>query len=178
MYREPKVPEAGVSVEECLDGPARITSKELAPVHSVNSGIHQYACSTSRRMDADLVKSALMCTARLKNSLAKCLKRMVTKVQWLCWKLHDNWVAYFKLWSRRSLHPFYGRAQTYGNRSDHQGRRTFETKIHRLEWLAQVILIRVTPVLQNLRIGLRKRRNGESDVPVKQRGGWLKASWN
>ena len=25
---------------------------------------------------------------------------------------------------------------------------------------------------QNLRIGLKKRRNGKSDVPVKQRGGW------
>ena len=37
---------------------------------------------------------------------------------------------------------------------------------------------RKPPMLQNLRIGLRKRRNGKSDVPVKQRGGWLKASSN
>ena len=28
-------------------------------------------------------------------------------------RLHDNWVAYFKIWSRRSLQRFYGRAQTY-----------------------------------------------------------------
>ena len=28
------------------------------------------------------------------------------------------------------------------------------------------------PTLQNLRIGLRRRRNGKSDVPVKQRGSW------
>ena len=48
----------------------------------------------------------------------------------------------------------------------------------RHEWLAQVILISVIPMLQNLRIGLRNRRNGKSDVPVKQRGGWLKASQN
>ena len=41
-------------------------------------------CSTSPRMDVDLVKSALMRIARLMNSLAKGLKRMVTKVQWLC----------------------------------------------------------------------------------------------
>ena len=32
------------------------------------------------------------------------------------------------------------------------------------------------PMSQNLRIGLRKRRNGKSDVPVKQRGGWPQAS--
>ena len=33
MRREPEVPEARVPVAECLDGPARITSKELAPIH-------------------------------------------------------------------------------------------------------------------------------------------------
>ena len=58
-------------------------------------------------------ENALMLTARLMNSLAKGLQRMVTKVQWLCWKLHDNWVTYFRIWSRRSLHRFCGRAHTY-----------------------------------------------------------------
>ena len=32
-HREPKVPEEKVPVVECLDGVARITSKELAPLH-------------------------------------------------------------------------------------------------------------------------------------------------
>ena len=54
MHREPEVREAKVRVEECLDGPARITSKELAPIHSVKSGILQNACSTSPRMDSDV----------------------------------------------------------------------------------------------------------------------------
>ena len=35
MHREPEVPDARVPVVECLDGPARITSKELAPIHSM-----------------------------------------------------------------------------------------------------------------------------------------------
>ena len=47
--REPQVPEESVRVVERLDGPARITSKELAPIHSVRSGILQNACSTSPR---------------------------------------------------------------------------------------------------------------------------------
>ena len=34
-HREPEVPEERVPVVECLDGLARITSKELAPIHSV-----------------------------------------------------------------------------------------------------------------------------------------------
>ena len=34
-HREPEVPEAGVPVVECLDGLARITSKELAITHFV-----------------------------------------------------------------------------------------------------------------------------------------------
>ena len=48
--------------------------------------------------------------------------------------------AYLKTWSRRSLHRFDGRAQTYENRSDVFDSQkpsyvmlTFETKIHRLE---------------------------------------------
>ena len=35
MRREREVPVEEAPVEECLDGPARITSKELAPFHSV-----------------------------------------------------------------------------------------------------------------------------------------------
>ena len=84
MRREPEVPWAEAQVEECFDCPGRVTSKELAPFHSVKNGILQNACSTSQKMDADLGKSAHMHTVRLMNSLAKGLKRMVTKVQWLC----------------------------------------------------------------------------------------------
>ena len=82
--RNPEVPEEEVPVEECFDGHARITSKELAPIHSVKSGTLQNACSTRPRVVADLVKSALTDFARLMNSLSKGLKRMVTKVQWPC----------------------------------------------------------------------------------------------
>ena len=56
---------------ECLDGLARITSKEIATVHSVKNGITQNACSTSPRMDADLEKSALMRIARLMKKVEK-----------------------------------------------------------------------------------------------------------
>ena len=41
VHREPEVPEAEAQVEECLDCRARIASKELAPLHSVNNGILQ-----------------------------------------------------------------------------------------------------------------------------------------
>ena len=54
--------------------------------------------------------------------------------------MHDNWVAYFKIWSRRNLHRYCGGAQKYGNQSDvfdslkpSYVMLTFETKIHRLE---------------------------------------------
>ena len=71
-------------MEECFDCPARINSKELAPTHSVKSGILQNVLFHKSEMDADLGISALMRIARLKNSLAKGLKRMVTKMQWPC----------------------------------------------------------------------------------------------
>ena len=66
---------AEAQVVECLDCRARLTSKELAPIHSVKNGISQNACSTSQKMDADLVKSALVRIARLMNSPAQGLKK-------------------------------------------------------------------------------------------------------
>ena len=40
-----------------------------------------------------------------------------------------------------------------------------------LGYISQVNLTSAAPSLQNLRIGLKRRRNGKSKVPVKQRGG-------
>ena len=84
MHREPEVLEAEAQVGEWLDCPARITSKELAPIHSVKGGTLQNACSTRPRVVSDLGTSARVRIARLMNSQAKGLQRMVTKVQWLC----------------------------------------------------------------------------------------------
>ena len=56
---------------ECLDGPARITSKELAPLHPVKNGIHQNSCSTSPRVVVGLGKSAHTLIVRLMNSRLK-----------------------------------------------------------------------------------------------------------
>ena len=71
MRPEPEVPEARVPVVECFDCFARITSKELAPIHSVKNGTLQNACSTRPRVVADLGKSALMHIVRLMNNLVK-----------------------------------------------------------------------------------------------------------
>ena len=60
--REPEVLEAEAQAGEWLDCRARITSKELAPIHSVKNGILQNACSTSRRMVAELGK-VLLCAS-------------------------------------------------------------------------------------------------------------------
>ena len=84
MRQKPEVPEEEVPVVECFDCHARITSKELAPIHSVKSGTLQNACSTRPWVVADPGKSALMRIARLMNSLVKGPKRMVTKVHSPC----------------------------------------------------------------------------------------------
>ena len=59
MHREPEVLEAEAQVGKWLDCRARITSKELAQLHSVNNGILRSACSTSQKKDADLGKVLL-----------------------------------------------------------------------------------------------------------------------
>ena len=64
-------PRGRTHVRKWLDCRAKITSKELAQIHSVKNGIFQNARSTSPKMDASLGKSALMLIATLMNSLAK-----------------------------------------------------------------------------------------------------------
>ena len=83
-HREPEGPEEKVPVVECLDGPARITLKELAITHFVKSGTLQNACSTRPRVVVGLGKSAHSHIVRLMNSRQKGLKRMMAKVLWLC----------------------------------------------------------------------------------------------
>ena len=75
MHREPEVLEVAAQVGKWLDCRARISSKELAQLHSVKNGILWSACCTSRKRDADLGISALTHTARLKNSPAKRSKK-------------------------------------------------------------------------------------------------------
>ena len=74
-------PRGKVPVGESFDCHARVTLKELAPIHSVKSGTLQNACSTRPRVVADLGKSARMHIVRLMNGLVKNPKRMMTKVQ-------------------------------------------------------------------------------------------------
>ena len=82
MHREPEVPEERVPVGENFDCHARITSKELAPIHSVKNDTFENACSTRPRVVADLGKSARMHIVRLMNKQVKGPKRMMTKEQW------------------------------------------------------------------------------------------------
>ena len=64
-HRGPEVPEVKVRVEECRDGLARITSKELAIIHP---GTLQNACTTRPRVVVGLGRSAHSHTVRLMNS--------------------------------------------------------------------------------------------------------------
>ena len=83
-HREPEVPEEKVPVVQCLDGLARITSKELAITHFVKSGTLQIACSKKLRVVVRLGKNAHTHIVRLMNSRLKNTKRMMSKMQWLC----------------------------------------------------------------------------------------------
>ena len=88
-HREPEVPEEKVPVVECLDGHARITSKELAPIHSVKSGTLQNACFPRPRVVADLGESARMHIVRLMNNLVKRSKKNDDKSAVAMLKKHD-----------------------------------------------------------------------------------------
>ena len=84
MHREPKAPEAEVPVEECFDCPARITSKEPAPVHSGKKW-HPPECLFYKwENGCRFGEKCSYVHRQVKTSLAKGLKTNVTKVQWLC----------------------------------------------------------------------------------------------
>ena len=183
MRREPKVPEARSPSGRMFRWPCKYYLKGTC-TNSFFEKWHPPECLFYKtKSGCRFGEKCPYAHRQVEEQPSKRSQKMVTKVQWLYWRLHDIWVAYFRIWNRRSLHRFYGRAGTYGNQSDVFNSQklsyvmlTFETRIHRLEWFAQVIPISVTPMLQNLRTGLTKRRNGKSKVPVKQRGGWPKAS--
>ena len=89
-------------------------------------------------------------------------------------QIHDNWVAYSRIWSRRSLHRFYGRVQTYGKRSG----------VYTKAIVRHADIRDTNPSLGMTCPGDPHQRSpnapkfddGKSDVPVKQRGGWPRMS--
>ena len=83
--RSPRVP-----VVECLDGLARITSKELATTHSVKSGTLQNACSTRPRVVAGLGKSAHYAHRQVDEQPSERSKKNDDKI---CTKAYGNLVA-------------------------------------------------------------------------------------
>ena len=84
FMRQTEVPEVKVPVEECLDGLARITLEELAITHFVKNGTLQNACTTGPRVIGGLGKSAHSHIVTLMNSRQRGLRRIMTKVLWLC----------------------------------------------------------------------------------------------
>ena len=141
-HRGPEVPEVKARVVECLDGFARITSKELTITHFVKSGTLQSACSTRPRVVVSLGKVLIRTSSGWWTPDWKVQKMMTNAENTLptnfttdrknlirgvirSWDkshinadhlVHGNWVAYFKTWRRRSL--FSRSAQTCGNQSN------------------------------------------------------------
>ena len=108
-------------------------------------------------------------------------KRMVTKVQWPCWKMHDNWVAYFRTQSRRNLYRLSRKSTNQFDEHDSQKLRSVmqtseKTKVRRSKQFKSKFLISVVRTLWNLRIDLRRRLKDSSDVSAETRGDWPRIS--
>ena len=154
MHREPEV-------EECFDCPARITSKELAPIHSLKKW-HPPECL--------FYKSESGCRFGDKSAVA-----MLKSTRQLGCVFQDMEPPKSSTILRKGSHilkpnrciRFTKAVLRHANIRDQNPS---------LGMICPGDLISVTPMLQNLRIGLKKRRSGKSDVPVKQRGGWSKIS--
>ena len=152
----------------------------------LKSGIHQIACCTRQKRDANSGKSALSHTVGLKNSQVKGPQRMAKTCSGI-FEGDTTIGLYLKIWTRRDLHRFDGRAQPCRNQSDvfdppkpYCAEPTVETKIHRSTEFAQVNLINESRTLQNLRIGLRKRQNDKTPVRLDTWSAgriWIPQNW-
>ena len=107
MHREPRILEAEAQVGKWLDC---FKGTCTTPV-----------CEKWHPPKCLFYKSENGCQLGDKCSYANCQvdeqpsKKFVIKVtqqQWENWRIHDNWVANLRIWSRRSLHRFCGRAWT------------------------------------------------------------------
>ena len=146
MRRKPEV------LEESPSGrmsrlPCNDYVEEFASIFSGKKGIFQNASFFRPRVVTDLGESVDMHTVRLMNNFLK--KKMMTRVQWFTLKKNDmhGTEAYSNLLSTLT--------KVTKDRGD----------------LRRIVLpISAGPTLQNLRIRVRKLRNGKSKVPSKQRG--------
>ena len=169
----PKSQRQRVPVERMFRLPCKDYLTGTCTTPSVKNGILQNACSTRPRVGADLGKGALMHTARLMNSPARGLKNgdksavaMLKSTRQLGCVFQDMEPPKSSSIPRKS--PYIRKPDVFNSLKPSYVMQTFETKILRSEWFAQVNLISVAPTLQNLRIGLRKR--DKSKVPANKRG--------
>ena len=197
-HREPEVPEEEVPVVECLDGLARITSKELAITHFVKSGTLQNACSTKNNSGCRFGEKCSFAHRQVDEQPPKRSKKNDDKSAVAILKKGD--------WHESELVVIYGhdRSGQPGKKRDHElergstGRRSSNARqlgcvfqdmkppksilrkstnmqrpIQRVKF-TKAIARHTESRDTNLRIGLRRRQSGKSKVPAKQRGSWPK----
>ena len=141
MHREPEVPEARVPVEECFDGHARITSKELAPIHCVKSGILQNACATSPRVDVRFGEKCSYAHRQVEEQPSKRSKKNGDKSAVAILKIARQLSCVFQDMEPPKSSSILRKSSTISmpircvefTKADGTSLLTFKTKIHRLE---------------------------------------------
>ena len=192
MHREPSVPEAEAQVGKWLDCRARITSKELAPLLSVKSGILRNACSTSQKKGCRFGEKCSYAHRQVEEQPSKRSKKNGDKSAEHHHRTGGPVVNVYSSNERQLVCVFQDmeppksssilRKSSDIRKPIQRVKFTKATARHAkirdqnpsLGMIFQVNLISAAPTLQNLSIGLRRRQSGKSKTPVKQRGGWPK----
>ena len=167
--RDPKVVEVEVRLGEYLVCRARTILKVLVRIHLVKSGILQSAGYTRQRKGCKFGSKCVFAHRKVwRTAQQKVYKERRQKCS-CCGERQKIGLCISGHGAAEVFIDFFGRAQPCGNQSEvvdslkpHCAMPKFETAIHRSTTFAQANLISETRTLQNLRIGLRKRRNGKS----------------
>ena len=118
MHREPRVLEAEAQVGKWIDCCPSITIKEFAQLRSVKDGILSECLFNKFENGCKFGDECSHAHRQVEEHPSKRSQKNGDKSAMAMLKIHDNWFAYFRIWSRRSLHRPRGRVQTNRGQSD------------------------------------------------------------
>ena len=170
----PKVPEARVPVEGWLDCRSRITSKELAQLYSVKNGILRSACSTRQIKDSNWVYKCSWAHRLVDEQPSKRCRKNGDKSAVAIVKMTRQLGCVFENMESPKSSSILRKSSNI--LKPIRCVRFTEAVVRHADIRDQKTSFGVicpddphqrNPKLQNLRIGIKKRQKGKSDMPVK-----------
>ena len=111
VRREIGTSDPGVRLGSPIDSRAETPWRVFALRYLVTLGILPNASFICQNRVCKFGEKCSFPHRKVRNNQTRSRRRVVSKVQWLQWKMCDSWVVYFRTQNHRNLHRFYGEAK-------------------------------------------------------------------